>query len=103
GFLRERITPVVEPNGEHLAKLITSLDSDQFRVRQAAAKELSELGRQAIPALEEALRKGPSVEVRQRVQDLLNAAKRGPTGPEIRQLRAVQVLELIGTTEARAA
>jgi RNA polymerase sigma factor (sigma-70 family) len=102
GFLRERIPPAAPPDADRVAKLVTDLDSDQFRVRAAAAKELAEQGAPVIPILEKELRPPLSPEARQRVRGVLDTLKRGPTAVELRQLRAVQALELAGTAEARA-
>jgi DNA polymerase-1 len=75
------------------------------RVRKAAWKtnardELEKLGEPAAPALRQALENKPSLEVRRRIEELLEKAKT-PTGENLRSLRAVQVLEHIGTDEAR--
>jgi WD40 repeat protein len=86
-----------------IQSLLKDLDHDQFKVREAAREELSKLGRQAAPALRETLKQSPSPEVRHSVLLLLDQIQNLPPGlfPEVLQrLRAVTVLELIGTPEA---
>ncbi|MCI0464468.1 MAG: WD40 repeat domain-containing protein [Gemmataceae bacterium] len=101
-FLSEKIAPVKPVSKERIAKLIADLNSRVFRERAAAERELAEADEQAVPALEETFKAPLSVEVQQRVGKLLERWKRGPTGQELRPLRAVQALELAGTPEARA-
>jgi hypothetical protein len=55
---------------EELRGLIQQLDADAFGERQAASQQLAKLGKQAIPALEEAIR-GESVEAASRSFELL--------------------------------
>jgi HEAT repeat protein len=81
-------------------KLITDLDSNNFPVREAAAKALAEVGGPAEPALHKALKGRATPEARRRLELLLNALKGEPGPEEIRQMRAVQALELAGTPKA---
>src|SRR5205823_3131596 len=82
---------------------LADLDSDQFRVRQAAEQKLRALGELAESALRAALKAGPSLERRRRIEAVLTILD--PTGTVhgelLRELRAVQVLERIGSPEAR--
>jgi len=100
-FLRSKIAPVKPVTREKLAKLIAALDSPSFPDRQAAAKGLTELGDLATAALKESLRKPPSVEFSRRVEALLAALHGEPDVAALRQLRAIQTLELAGTSGAR--
>jgi RNA polymerase sigma factor (sigma-70 family) len=103
-FLHERVKPSLSPSAEMMGKLLADLDDDSFKIREAAARQLKELGQRAKPALSAALESNPSPEQRRRIQELL-AALQGesspPTAEELRQLRALIVLERIGTPEAR--
>jgi WD40 repeat protein len=101
-LLSAKVRPVPAPDRDRLVKLIAELDSKAFRVRDAALKALREVGETATPALEEALARQPSLEVRRRLQQLLDGLRQPPTGNAIRLSRAVQALELAGTPEARA-
>jgi len=62
---------------------------------------LKELGPRAEPALRTALQAKPSLEQRRHIEELLAAAPSPPTSEELRQLRALIVLERIGTPQAR--
>jgi WD40 repeat protein len=102
-LVRERLRPVAAPEEKRLAKLIADLDADVFAVRAQARKELEGLGELAAPALRAALQGSPSAELRRCARDLLDGlATRAPTEERLRQLRAVEVLELAGTPEAAA-
>ncbi len=70
-------------------------------MRQKATNELSELDRLAESALRKALAGQPSAELRQRIQQLLEQLETVPSTEQLRALRAVEALELAGTTEAR--
>jgi RNA polymerase sigma factor (sigma-70 family) len=101
-YLKERLRPVPAPDPRDIGRLIADLDSDQFAVREAASKELTKLGELARPALTKARDGQPSVEARRRIQELLDPLEKGVLAPEqLQALRAVQVLERIGTPEAK--
>ncbi len=101
-FLRGMLSPVKPLSHEHLRRLLTDLDSELFAVRQKAQEELEKLGDLAEPALRKALEDKPTLEVRKRVQALLERLRGPVTKPELlRSLRSVAVLEDIGTPEAR--
>jgi WD40 repeat protein len=101
-LLQERLRPARAPDAGRLRRWLADLDSDRFEVRDRAQAALEEQGELAEPALREALANRPSPEVRRRVRALLDGL-RGPVGqPEARRsLRAVAVLEDIGTPRAR--
>jgi RNA polymerase sigma factor (sigma-70 family) len=101
-LLRAKLRPVPLPDRERLARLVADLSSPSFRARDRATKALRELGAVAAPALEEALKKRPAEEVRRRLEQLLTALRREPTAEEVHLVRAVLVLELAGTADARA-
>jgi len=101
-FLAERLKPVAPVAEKRIAKLLADLDSEQFKVRTQASRELKQLGDLTEPAMRKALADNPSLEFRQRVQGLLDEAANWPQSPEQFQLiRAVEVLENAGTPEAR--
>jgi WD40 repeat protein len=97
-LLRKRSSTVSRPDKQALERLLADLDSRRFAVRQKAERQLEELGAFAAPALRKVLAGAPPVELRRRAERLL-AALDGP-GP-LRSLRAVEVLEHVGTAEAR--
>ncbi|HKI30770.1 MAG TPA: WD40 repeat domain-containing protein [Gemmataceae bacterium] len=102
-LLRERLKPVAVPEEARLSRLLARLEGDSFADRQRAADELTTLGDLAEPALRKALAGRPSAELRRQAESLL-AKLGGPvTRPEAtRALRGVELLEQIGTPEARA-
>jgi WD40 repeat protein len=101
-FLKERLGPVPAADPARVARLITDLDSDRFDVREQAFKELEQLGDLAGPALRKAREGRPSPEVRRHLDSLAEKLPGPVTAPErLRGLRAVAVLEHLGTPEAR--
>jgi len=101
-FLRKRLLPAEPADERRLALLIADLDSERFPVRERATAALEKLGDLAEPALRGTLTKAPSAEVGRRVRQLLDKFASGLlTGDRLRALRAVAVLENIGTPEAR--
>jgi RNA polymerase sigma factor (sigma-70 family) len=100
-LLRGRLRPAPASQRQRIERLIADLDSDDFAVRQRASRELERSAAEAEPALLRALARGPSAEVRRRVEALLELP-RGASPPEgLRLLRAVQVLEQVASAEAR--
>jgi hypothetical protein len=101
--LRERLQPVPVPDAKHVARLITDLDSTVFLTRERAAKELDRFGEAVLGPCEAALAGKPSLEVRRRLETLKAKYAEPWRSPErLRILRALEALELCGTTEARA-
>jgi RNA polymerase sigma factor (sigma-70 family) len=104
-FLKARLRPAaarVKP--EVVARLLADLDADDFPVREKVRRELEQLGEECEPALRQALAKSPSLETRRSLEQLLSqmeTARKEPFGEELRGLRAAEVLEQIGTPEAR--
>jgi hypothetical protein len=70
--------------------------------REKATKNLQGVGEAARSALEKALAASPSAEVKQRAEWLLAKLDDGvPAAEEVRELRGLEALEMIGTPEAR--
>jgi hypothetical protein len=105
-LLRGRLRAVPRPDPKRVARLIAQLDDDAFAVRAKAHAELAALGEKAEHALRNALKSPASVEARSRLEGLvagLEAQKRerkALTGEALRELRAVEVLEGLGTEQA---
>jgi len=100
--LREHLKPVAKPDADRVKRLITDLDGDRFGVREKATRELEQLAELAAAALQQALGDNASAESRARLGGLLEKVSDAARTPEqLRVLRAVEVLELIGNTEAR--
>ncbi|HWG43211.1 MAG TPA: hypothetical protein VN688_10530, partial [Gemmataceae bacterium] len=100
-LLRERVHAVSQPNPQLLARLLTDLDSDRFEVREKAMKQIEAIGELAKPALRKTLAGNPSLEVRRRVEQLLVSMEPANSPEQLRALRAVEVLEYLGTRQAR--
>lgn len=102
-FIRDKVTLGPAAPAEELGRLIAGLDSARFAEREAASRRLRELGRSAEGALRRALRRKPSPEQVARIEALLTGLQptARPRGDELRAVRAVAVLESIGTDEAR--
>jgi HEAT repeat protein len=96
--LKDHLHPVVAADAKRLATLLADLDSEQFTVRDKAARELERLGESALPALKKAQEESTSAEVRRRVEQLLAKEQ---SSPHLREARAVEVLEHIATPETR--
>ncbi len=97
--LKARVRPVEVADGARLKALIADLDSDQFKVREAATAALGRLGDPAASALRDVLRGSPPLEVRRRVERLLAALTPGGERERL-TVRALEVLEQAGTKEA---
>jgi hypothetical protein len=101
GLLKNKLTANPRVNARRLARLIADLDARKFNVREKASKELATLGRLAEGALTRALEGNPSAEVKRRIQNLLHKLDGTAEDPEQhRLLRAIEVLERLGTREA---
>jgi RNA polymerase sigma factor (sigma-70 family) len=99
-LLEKHLHPVPRPGAPAVARLIADLNSDDFAVRQKAEEELGKLGEAAVAPLRKALADKPALEVRRRLQQLIDQAQaRG--GDWLRLLRVVQVLERMHTPPAR--
>jgi WD40 repeat protein len=85
-----------------IGRLIGELDSDEFEVREKASEDLEKAGRQAEPALRRAMPRAPSLEAKRRMERLLAGLRPSSlSAEELTVIRGVQVLEYIGTPEAR--
>jgi WD40 repeat protein len=89
------------------ARLVIDLDADDFETREQASADLARLGAEGEYVLRLVLAGKPSAEVRRRVVVLLEEMHSDPKGLSAlharRTLRAVAILEAIGTKPAREA
>jgi WD40 repeat protein len=101
-FLKKRIK-AASVTSERLQKLIEDLDHPRFAMRELAGIELAAIGPAAEPALKKKLLSKPSLEATGRIEKLLAGIQSTRPSPEqLRAVRAVEVLEHIGTLEAIA-
>jgi WD40 repeat protein len=98
-FLRDRVSPAEPVDDRRLARLLADLDADAFEAREAASRELAELGERAEAALRKAAKEGQP-EGRRRSEALLDRLERGELPPEtVRAVRVIETLERLGTPE----
>jgi WD40 repeat protein len=101
-LIRDRLRPARGVSDEAITRLVADLDSPQFATRNSAERELARLAEQAGPALRAAARQPRSAEQRRRLLRLLERLDNPESTPgQLRALRAVEVLETIGTPDAR--
>jgi WD40 repeat protein len=101
-LLRERLKPANAADAKRIDTLIVQLNDDEFEKREDASKELGKLGPQAETALRKAAKDPASAEVARRVAELLAKLKAGAvSGEGLREARALEVLEGLGTPEAK--
>ncbi len=102
-LLRDALPRAKPADADRIAQLVAALDDDDFEKRERATEELTRMGEQAEPALKKALEGKPSVELRRRVEYLREQTRAGgDSGERLRQARALEVVEAVGTPEARA-
>jgi RNA polymerase sigma factor (sigma-70 family) len=100
-LVKKLLPPAKGTDPGRLAQLVADLDSPDFVIRQKATTALQELGEAAHPVLEKARSGAVSLEVRQRVDRLLQKSSGKPGGRELRELRALEMLEMAGGPEPR--
>ncbi len=98
-FLAKRLQPAPAIDAKRVAGWIKNLDSNKFRERNAATRELEQLGELVREPLRQALAADPPLERRQRLQALLGKLNQ-LTPAQLRHLRAIAILEGIGSPEA---
>jgi hypothetical protein len=101
-LLKGRLRRAQAADAGRLGRLLADLGSEEFPVREKAQAGLEELGDLAEPALRQALADKPALEVRRRMERLLERLRGPVRRPEVlRPLRAVAVLEDVATPAAR--
>jgi WD40 repeat protein len=99
-LLGKRLRPVPEAKADEAAAWLGQLDNPEFEVRAKATQRLQELREGALPFLERARDGRPTLEVWRRLEGLRGALD-ARSAESLREIRAVQVLEYLGTEEAR--
>jgi WD40 repeat protein len=101
-FLATLLKPVTAPDAAEIARLIEDLGTDVFGKRAAAQSRLRKIGEPAVPALRAALGGSPPLEQSRRLEKLIQElAPAALEGDPLRRLRSLEVLERIGSVEAR--
>jgi hypothetical protein len=102
-FLGGMLKPQLPVLAKDVERWLKDLDDARFAVRDQAAQELKKHFDGAAPALRKALAAKTSLEMQRRLTLLLERAEEGRWLPEaLRTLRAIELLEHIGSPEARA-
>jgi RNA polymerase sigma factor (sigma-70 family) len=102
-LLKAKVTARPAPDAERVKQLVADLDSPKFAAREKAEGELRDLSVQAEPFLKKARQASPSAEAAKRIDSLLNEIATHKLSPaELREVRAVQALQWMGTPAARA-
>ena len=98
-FLDKRLQPAPAIDAARVESLIKKLDSDAFGEREEASKELKQLGELVGAPLRKALAANPSPEKKLRLEELIgNLSQYSPA--QLRSVRAIELLETIGTPDA---
>jgi hypothetical protein len=102
-LLRRELKPApAAPTDAELDRAFADLDNEDFATREKASRRLAEWGELAVPGVRKRLDKEVSAEVRRRVLEFLDRFDPATLNPDrLRQLRAVELLEGIGTSAAR--
>lgn len=102
-FLQGWLQQAAGTNDKRITQLIADLDHDDFAIRERATTELARVVDQAAPQLRKVLEGSPSAELRRRVEQLLQKVESRivQSADRLRMIRALELLEQLGTTEAR--
>jgi hypothetical protein len=99
---KEQVKPALALDKKQIAKWLADLNDEDFATRAKATGELEKIDERLLPMLEKALATDPSPESRQRLEELRGKLTgRVTQGERLRVLRAIEVLERIGTPEAK--
>jgi hypothetical protein len=101
--LRRQVKPLpAAPTDAGLDRLFKDLDGDDFATRERASRELAAFGESAVPGVRKRLERTASPEVRRRARAFLDRFDRAELSPaRLHQLRAVELLEGVGTPAAK--
>jgi WD40 repeat protein len=104
-FLKKHLRPAIRPDGKRVDLLLSNLGSADFKTRRDADAELESYGELILTKLDEAFKQPTIPEKRRRLEGLLHKAQLAalPYGSPDRvgQLHALEVLEKIGSREAK--
>src|SRR5262249_46731097 len=109
-FIKAKLKPKYYADPAEVTAYRSALDSDKFAIREKATQDLKQLGAAAEPVLRMLLQGNPTLELRLRVEPLLQPFDKAKESSEpetwtperLRLDRSLEVLERIGDAEARA-
>lgn len=103
-FLQKKLGNL-RPASALVKEFVSDLDSERFDLRQKAMVELTAFGPAVLPMLRKLLNEKPSPEVRRRLELILakldSLGEGSPSLQHFRGIRAIQILEYIGSSQAR--
>jgi hypothetical protein len=100
--IKDRLKPVPPLDMKRVMELVKRLDDGQFKVRAQATRELLDIGELLLPVFDKLLAGDLTAETRRRLEQLRgNLTSIVLQGERLRRVRAVEVLERIGTPQAR--
>jgi RNA polymerase sigma factor (sigma-70 family) len=102
-YIDQQLKPIEVLDDERTKRLISDLDSVKFKVRTEAAEVLEKQGDFAEASLRRALTGKNSPEQRRHLERLIakiESNRDTPSGELLRRLRAIEVLEQLGSAEA---
>ena len=101
-WIKEHLKSAEASNPKFIENLISQLDDNQFKTRQTATAELLKIGERAVPAIDKALANKPALETHLRLEDVRKRVTGLVLqGDRLQMVRAIEVLERIGTPDAR--
>jgi WD40 repeat protein len=102
-FLKNKVQPVPKLSNEQIVQLVEKLGSPSYKIREQATRELRLLEHAARPILQQELPRAKQLEKARRLEKLLEELRGYFSDPQrLRQVRALEVLERIGSKEALA-
>jgi len=100
-LLRSHLKPPAATDRDRVQRLIKDLDADAFETREKATEDLEKIGGAAEEALRKAMTGEPSAELKQRIELLLGKLRTASASAgHVREARALELLEHLGTPEA---
>jgi WD40 repeat protein len=100
-LFKDRLRPCAPPDAHKTRQLLDDLASDRFAVRQEATRALEMMAHRVETELRQAAQTHRLPEVRRRAEALLQQIDSAGSPDRVRELRAVETLQQIGTPEAR--
>jgi hypothetical protein len=100
-YLLGRLQRVGSADKARISECISNLADDRFEVRRAATKQLDELGELAVEQLRRRLAENPGAEEKRRIEELILKTRICPKA-RLRDLRAIQIVEYIGTRQSKS-
>ena len=97
-FLKQQLPPTPPLDQAQVRHWIAELNAGDYRQRERASGELRSWGRRVLKYLRAS--GDQSAETRRRLVAIIQEIEAGPTAEERRQIRALEIAELIGTADA---